>query len=198
MPRWHINHTSLHHLRIYAQMWWIHLNPALVAPSTSKSHAHFEPQFNQEAMLRYSNTLPKKNAFLVSRCGQKMAANTDCSEVWQMMDIHPQPSGLWYDWPGQNSWPLSKAHSSKGCGPLLEAAPQKNIHTLRRVSGPTGKLCLAQVRYSNQWSNREVLLLLVENYNQYPALDLWNTSSRGNFCKLFQEQGNVRIHTEDT
>ena len=28
----------------------------------------------------------------------------------------------------------------------------------------------AQWRYSNQWSNREVLLLLVENYTQYPAL----------------------------
>ena len=27
----------------------------------------------------------------------------------------------------------------------------------------------AQWRYSNQWSNREVLLLLVENYTQYPA-----------------------------
>ena len=28
----------------------------------------------------------------------------------------------------------------------------------------------AQWRYSNQWLNREVLLLLVENYTQYPAL----------------------------
>ena len=30
-------------------------------------------------------------------------------------------------------------------------------------------LSFAQWRYSNQWSNREVLLLLVENYTQYPA-----------------------------
>ena len=39
----------------------------------------------------------------------------------------------------------------------------------------------AQWRYSNQWSNREVLLLLVENYNQYPAPTRWNTLVCGNF-----------------
>ena len=41
----------------------------------------------------------------------------------------------------------------------------------------------AQWRYSNQWSNREVLLLLVENYTQYPALLVWNITSRGNFWR---------------
>ena len=39
----------------------------------------------------------------------------------------------------------------------------------------------AQWRYSNQWSNREVLLLLVENYTQYPALLVWNITNWGNF-----------------
>ena len=39
----------------------------------------------------------------------------------------------------------------------------------------------AQWRYSNQWSNREVLLLLVENYTQYPAPTRWNTLVCGNF-----------------
>ena len=33
----------------------------------------------------------------------------------------------------------------------------------------TSQVNFAQWRYSNQWSNREVLLLLVENYTQYPA-----------------------------
>ena len=44
----------------------------------------------------------------------------------------------------------------------------------------------AQWRYSNQWSNREVLLLLVENYTQYPALLVWNTTSWGNFWRPFK------------
>ena len=51
----------------------------------------------------------------------------------------------------------------------------------------------AQWRYSNQWSNREVLLLLVENYNQYPALDLWNINSWGNLWTLRSEQHNKLI-----
>ena len=38
----------------------------------------------------------------------------------------------------------------------------------------------AQWRYSNQWSNREVLLLLVENYTQCPAPTRWNTLDCGN------------------
>ena len=46
----------------------------------------------------------------------------------------------------------------------------------------------AQWRYSNQWSNREVLLLLVENYNQYPAQTEWNISGWGNFWRLLREQ----------
>ena len=45
----------------------------------------------------------------------------------------------------------------------------------------------AQWRYSNQWSNREVLLLLVENYTQYPALPTWNTVCWCNFCRLLRE-----------
>ncbi len=46
----------------------------------------------------------------------------------------------------------------------------------------------AQWRYSNQWSNREVLLLLVENCNQYPAQTEWNISGWGNFWRLLREQ----------
>ena len=46
----------------------------------------------------------------------------------------------------------------------------------------------AQWRYSNQWSNREVLLLLVENYTQYPALTGWNTLVWGNFWRLLRKQ----------
>ena len=46
----------------------------------------------------------------------------------------------------------------------------------------------AQWRYSNQWSNREVLLLLVENYTQYPAISTWNTVVLGNFCRLLLGQ----------
>ena len=34
------------------------------------------------------------------------------------------------------------------------------------------KTSFAQWWYSKQWSNRELLLLLVENYTQYPALSL--------------------------
>ena len=49
----------------------------------------------------------------------------------------------------------------------------------------------AQWRYSNQWSNREVLLLLVENYTQYPALSTWNIVVWGNFCRLLREQLNA-------
>ena len=30
----------------------------------------------------------------------------------------------------------------------------------------------------------KVLLLLVENYTQYPALSVWNKTGRGNFCGL--------------
>ena len=48
-------------------------------------------------------------------------------------------------------------------------------------------LSFAQWRYSNQWSNREVLLLLVENYTQYPALLVWNTASWSNFWGLPRE-----------
>ena len=46
----------------------------------------------------------------------------------------------------------------------------------------------AQWRYSNQWSNREVLLLLVENYTQYPANSTWNTVVYGNFWRLLRKQ----------
>ena len=46
----------------------------------------------------------------------------------------------------------------------------------------------AQWRYSNQWSNREVLLLLVENYTQYPANSMWNTIVYGNFWRLPRKQ----------
>ena len=46
----------------------------------------------------------------------------------------------------------------------------------------------AQWRYSNQWSNREVLLLLVENYTQYPGLTGWNTPVWANFWRLLRKQ----------
>ena len=46
----------------------------------------------------------------------------------------------------------------------------------------------AQWRYSNQWSNREVLLLLVENYTQYPGLTGWNTLVWANFWRLLRKQ----------
>ena len=49
-------------------------------------------------------------------------------------------------------------------------------------------LSFAQWRYSNQWSNREVLLLLVENYTQYPAISTWNIVVIGNFWRLIFEQ----------
>ena len=46
----------------------------------------------------------------------------------------------------------------------------------------------AQWRYSKQWSNRELLLLLVENYTQYPAQQVWKTTCWGNFWRLWWEQ----------
>ena len=42
----------------------------------------------------------------------------------------------------------------------------------------------AQWRYTNQWSIREVVLLLVENYSQYPGRRMWNTILRTNFWPL--------------
>ena len=49
----------------------------------------------------------------------------------------------------------------------------------------------AQWRYSNQWSNREVLLLLVENYTQCPAPTRWNTLVCGNFWLALRGQGTL-------
>ena len=54
------------------------------------------------------------------------------------------------------------------------------------------KTSFAQWRYSKQWSNRELLLLLVENYTQYPALLVWKTTCWGNFWRLSWEQIDVR------
>jgi hypothetical protein len=56
------------------------------------------------------------------------------------------------------------------------------------IFGKLSYFNFAQWRYSNQWSNREVLLLLVENYNQYPAQIEWNISGWGNFWRLLREQ----------
>ena len=50
-----------------------------------------------------------------------------------------------------------------------------------------GWVSFAQRWYSNQWSNREMLLLLVENYTQYPALLVWNITSWGNFWRPLLE-----------
>ena len=52
-----------------------------------------------------------------------------------------------------------------------------------------------QWRYSNQWSNREVLLLLVENYTQYPAISTWNIVVLGNFWMLLQEQSKFEFRS---
>lgn len=41
----------------------------------------------------------------------------------------------------------------------------------------------AQWRYRNQWGPSEVRLLLVENFNQYPAMWTWNTVRVGNFWR---------------
>ena len=55
-----------------------------------------------------------------------------------------------------------------------------------------GSFSFAQRWYSNQWSNKEMLLLLVENYTQYPALLVWNITSRGNFWRPQLELMQVR------
>ena len=39
----------------------------------------------------------------------------------------------------------------------------------------------AQWQYHNQWGSPEVWLLLVENFNQYPATMKWNTFRRRQF-----------------
>ena len=46
----------------------------------------------------------------------------------------------------------------------------------------------AQWRYTNQWSIREVVLLLVENYSQYPGQMTWNIVICTNFWTLFRKQ----------
>ena len=69
-----------------------------------------------------------------------------------------------------------KSYSSWLLEPLLPGQ-------LQLSSSPPGCLSFAQRWYSNQWSNREMLLLLVENYTQYPALLVWNITSWGNFWR---------------
>ena len=51
----------------------------------------------------------------------------------------------------------------------------------------------AQWRYTNQWSIREVVLLLVENYSQYPGRTTWNTVVCTNFWPLPTEATNDRM-----
>ena len=51
----------------------------------------------------------------------------------------------------------------------------------------------AQWRYTNQWSIREVVLLLVENYSQYPGRTMWNTVVRTNFWPLLMEATFIEI-----
>ena len=41
----------------------------------------------------------------------------------------------------------------------------------------------AQWQYHNQWGSPEVWLLLVENFNQYPATMRWNIPRRQQFLK---------------
>ena len=47
-----------------------------------------------------------------------------------------------------------------------------------------GSFSFAQRWYSNQWSNREMLLLLIENWYQYPGKEKWNIFSFANFCMV--------------
>ena len=49
------------------------------------------------------------------------------------------------------------------------------------------KINFAQWRYTNQWSIREVVLLLVENYSQYPGRTMWNIVVRTNFWPFPKE-----------
>ena len=51
----------------------------------------------------------------------------------------------------------------------------------------------AQWRYTNQWSIREVVLLLVENYSQYPGRTTWNIVVRTNFWQLSMEATYIKI-----
>ena len=51
----------------------------------------------------------------------------------------------------------------------------------------TVSFIFAQWRYSNQWSIREVLLLLVENWYQYPGLMTWNTVIYANFWRFHKK-----------
>ena len=53
----------------------------------------------------------------------------------------------------------------------------------------------AQWRYSNQWSNREVLLLLVENYTQYPA-PVRLTPDLRQFLKVSEETNKMAVQCE--
>ena len=82
--------------------------------------------------------------------------------------------------------PAPKAHEGTFCGCWIFTFTHISSHNdvgymvkLQRnhydylgyaVWWPLSKINFAQWRYSDQWSNREVLLLLVENYTQYPAL----------------------------
>ncbi len=54
------------------------------------------------------------------------------------------------------------------------------------VSDPPGDGCIGNGSGDTVTNDRirEVLLLLVENYNQYPAQLMWNTIGWGNFCML--------------
>ena len=47
-----------------------------------------------------------------------------------------------------------------------------------------GQISFAQRRYRKQWGSTELRLLLVENFNQYPAMTTWNTVGYGNFWRF--------------
>ena len=68
---------------------------------------------------------------------------------------------------------------------------------LQVSSQSPGWLSFAQRWYSNQWSNREMLLLLVENYTQYPALLVWNITNWGNFWRPQLELLNTETYKKD-
>lgn len=89
----------------------------------------------------------------------------------------------WF-WAQSTAWATEGYQSCKGA---VNAASWSTICLYNWA------LNFAQWRYSNQWSNREVELLLVENYSQYPAWRTWNTVHQGNIWKAPQELADQTI-----
>ena len=77
---------------------------------------------------------------------------------------------------------------------IIDNAPSVN---LKRKDSSTGIFPLifsfAQWQYHNQWGFPEMWSLLVENFNQCPALEEWNTSSIGNFWMLLGAHNTTKL-----